>query len=133
MLMLLVIIMVYILHRLVIIQMVLIMLLIILKITCKPNNMHNLNFDGTGNIQHTYFHTSAAEQVHMSSRAGTTGQTGSSRPIRPVPAGSATGGHLEERHDIIHIKVPRLSSIFDKLRFSSNLPNSRSDHMISVD
>ena len=30
-----------------------------------PNNMHNLNFDATSNIQHTYFHTSAAEQVHM--------------------------------------------------------------------
>ena len=29
-----------------------------------PNNMHNLNFDATSNIQHTYFHTSAAEQVH---------------------------------------------------------------------
>ena len=29
-----------------------------------PNNMHNLNFDATSNI-HTYFHTSAAEQVHM--------------------------------------------------------------------
>jgi hypothetical protein len=29
-----------------------------------PNNMHNLNFDATNNI-HTYFHTSAAEQVHM--------------------------------------------------------------------
>ena len=30
-----------------------------------PNNMHNLNFDATSNIQHTYFHTAAAEQVHM--------------------------------------------------------------------
>ena len=30
-----------------------------------PNNMHNLNFDATSNIQHTYFHTSAPEQVHM--------------------------------------------------------------------
>jgi len=30
-----------------------------------PNNMHNLNFDATSNIQLTYFHTSAAEQVHM--------------------------------------------------------------------
>ena len=29
-----------------------------------PNNMHNLNFDATSNIQHTYFHTSATEQVH---------------------------------------------------------------------
>jgi len=30
-----------------------------------PNSMHNLNFDDTNNIQHTYFHTSTAEQVHM--------------------------------------------------------------------
>jgi len=27
--------------------------------------MYNLNFDATSNIQHTYFHTSAAEQIHM--------------------------------------------------------------------
>ena len=30
-----------------------------------PNNMHNLNFDATSNIQYTSFHTSEAEQVHM--------------------------------------------------------------------
>ena len=29
------------------------------------NNMHTLNFHATSNIQHTPFHTSAAEQVHM--------------------------------------------------------------------
>ena len=29
------------------------------------NNMHTLNFHATSNIQHTTFHTSTAEQVHM--------------------------------------------------------------------
>ena len=29
------------------------------------NNMHTSNFDATNNIQHTPFHTSAAEQIHM--------------------------------------------------------------------
>ena len=29
------------------------------------NNMHTLNFHATSNIQHTPFHTSAEEQVHM--------------------------------------------------------------------
>src|SRR6185437_9844666 len=36
------------------------------------------------------------QHSELFSRAGTTGQTGSSRP---VPAGSAAGGHREERHD----------------------------------
>ena len=29
------------------------------------NNMHTLNIHATSNIQHTPFHTSAGEQVHM--------------------------------------------------------------------
>jgi len=29
------------------------------------DNMHTLNFHVTSNIQHTPFHTSVAEQVHM--------------------------------------------------------------------
>jgi hypothetical protein len=45
----------------------------------------------------------------------------------------AVGCHQEEKHDVIHIKVPRLSNIFDKVCFASNLPNSKSDHMVSVD
>jgi hypothetical protein len=68
-----------------------------------------------------------------SNHAGTTGQTGSGRSVRPVPIESAASGHREERHDIIHIKVPRISSIFDKVRFASNLPNSQSDPIFLVD
>ena len=45
----------------------------------------------------------------------------------------AVGCHQEEKHDVIHIKVPRLTNIFDKVCFVSNLPNSKSDHMVSVD
>jgi len=37
------------------------------------------------------------------------------------------------KHDIIRTKVPHLSNIFDKVRFASNLPNSKSDHIVSVD
>jgi len=69
----------------------------------------------------------------LSSHAGTTGQTGSGRPVRSVPARCAVGGHQEERHDIIHIKVPRTSNIFDKICYTSKLFNSQSDHMVSVD
>ena len=43
------------------------------------------------------------------------------------------GCHQEEKHDIIHIKVPRLSKIFDKVCCTSNLFNSQSDHMVLVD
>ena len=42
----------------------------------------------------------------------------------------AVGCHQEEKYDIIHIKVPRLSNIFDKVCFTSN---SQSDHVFSVD
>jgi hypothetical protein len=65
--------------------------------------------------------------------AGKTGQTGLGRPVRPVPAESAARGRQKERHDIIHIKVPRISSIFDKVRFASNLPYSQSDPIFSFD
>jgi hypothetical protein len=37
------------------------------------------------------------------------------------------------KHDVIHIKVPRLSNIFDKVRFTSILSNSQSDHISLVD
>ena len=43
------------------------------------------------------------------------------------------GCHQEEKHDIIHIKVPRLSKIFDKLCCTSKLFNSQSDHVVSFD
>jgi len=56
---------------------------------------------------------------------GTTGQAGSGRPVRPIPAESVVGGHQEERNDIIHIKVPRPSNIFDKVCCTSKLFNSQ--------
>jgi hypothetical protein len=37
------------------------------------------------------------------------------------------------KHDVIHIKVPHLSNIFDKVRFTSILSNSQSDHISLVD
>jgi hypothetical protein len=37
------------------------------------------------------------------------------------------------KHDVIHIKVPRLSNIFDKVCFTSILSNSQSDHISLVD
>jgi hypothetical protein len=33
------------------------------------------------------------------------------------------------KHDVIHIKVPRLSNIFDKVHFTSILSNSQFDHV----
>ena len=64
---------------------------------------------------------------------GTTGQAGSGRLVRPIPAESVVGGHQEERKDIIHIKVPRPSNIFDKVCCTSKLFNSQSDHVVSFD
>jgi hypothetical protein len=37
------------------------------------------------------------------------------------------------KHDVIHIKVPCLSNIFDKVRFTSILLNSQSNHISLVD
>ena len=69
----------------------------------------------------------------VSNGFGSTGLTGSvnrsDRSIKNV----IVGCHQEEKHDIIHIKVPRLSYIFSKVRFASNLPNSKSDRIVSVD
>jgi hypothetical protein len=49
-------------------------------------------------------------------RPGLTGpMTGSHRPIQSVTVGC----HLEEKYDIIHIKLPRLSNLFDKVCFAS--------------
>jgi hypothetical protein len=46
---------------------------------------------------------------------------------------AATKRPQEVKHDVIHIKVPRLSNIFDKVRFTSILSNSQSDHISLVD
>ena len=76
--------------------------------------------------------TFACQQKVISSSSGKTGLTGSinqsDRPIKDMTVGC----HQEEKHDIIHIKVPCLSNIFDEVRFASNLPNSKSDCMVSV-
>jgi hypothetical protein len=37
------------------------------------------------------------------------------------------------KHDVIRIKVPRLTNIFDKVRLTSVLSNSHSDHISLVD
>jgi hypothetical protein len=39
------------------------------------------------------------------------------------------GCHVEEKYDIIHIKLPRLSNLFDKVCFASN---SQSDPTFSI-
>ena len=69
----------------------------------------------------------------VSNGFGSTGLTGSvnwsDRSIKNV----IVGCHQEEKHDIIHIKVPRLSKIFDKVCCTTNLFNSQSDHIVSVD
>ena len=73
------------------------------------------------------------QQEKISSNSGKTGLTRcinrSDRSMEDV----IVGCHQEEKHDIIHIKVPRLSKIFDKVCCTSNLSNSQSDHMVSVD
>ena len=75
----------------------------------------------------------ACQHKVISSSSGKTGLTGSvnrsDRSIKKV----IVGCHQEEKHDIIHIKVPRLSNIFNKVRFASNLPNFKSDRIVSVD
>jgi hypothetical protein len=53
---------------------------------------------------------------------------------RPVLTGQATVKRLREvKHNVIHIKVPCLSNIFDKVCFTSILSNSQSDHISLVD
>ena len=37
------------------------------------------------------------------------------------------------KHDVIHIKVPHLSNIFDKVHFTSILSNFQSDHVSLVE
>ena len=75
----------------------------------------------------------ACQQKVISSNSGKTGLTGSiNRSDRPIKD-MTVGCHQEEKHDIIHIKVPCLSKIFDKVCCTSNLFNSQSDHMVLVD
>jgi hypothetical protein len=68
--------------------------------------------------------TLACQHKVISNNSGSTGLTGSinwsDRSMKDV----IVGCHQEEKHDIIHIKVPCLSSIFDKVRLESNLTNS---------
>jgi hypothetical protein len=55
-------------------------------------------------------------------------------PVRPVLTGQTAAKHLREmKHDDIHTKVPRLSNILDKVRFTSILSNSQYDHISLVD
>jgi len=77
--------------------------------------------------------TLACQQKVISSNSGKTGLTGSiNRSDRPIKD-MTVGCHQEEKHDIIHIKVPRLSNIFDKVCCISKLFNSQSNHVVSFD
>jgi hypothetical protein len=64
--------------------------------------------------------TLACRHEVISSKLGRLGLTGpmtwSDRPIQSVTVGC----HLEEKYDIIHIKLPRLSNLFDKVCFASS-------------
>jgi hypothetical protein len=56
------------------------------------------------------------------------------KPVRPISGGQpAMRRHLEVKHDAIHIRVPRLSNVFNKVCFTSILSNSQSDHVSFVD
>jgi hypothetical protein len=64
--------------------------------------------------------TLACRHEVISSKPGRPGltspRTRSDRPIQSVTVGC----HPEEKYDIIHIKVPHPSNLFDKVCFSSN-------------
>jgi hypothetical protein len=56
------------------------------------------------------------------------------KPVRLISAGQPTmRRHRAVKHDAIHIRVPRLSNVFDKVCFTSILSNSQSDHVSFVD
>jgi hypothetical protein len=56
------------------------------------------------------------------------------KPVKPVLTGeTAAKRYREVKHDAIHIRVPCLSNIFDKVRFTSILSNFQSDHVSFVD
>ena len=77
--------------------------------------------------------TLACQQKVISSNFGKTGLTVSINRSDRSTKDVTVGCHQEEKHDIIHIKVPRLSKIFDKLCCTSKLFNSQSDHVVSFD
>jgi len=77
--------------------------------------------------------TLACQPKVISSSSRKIGLTGSINRSDRSMEDTTVGCHQEEKHDIIHIKVPRLSNIFDEVRFASNLPNSKSNRMVSVD
>ena len=77
--------------------------------------------------------TLAYQQKMISSSFGKTSLTDYINRSNRSMENTTVGYHQEEKHDIIHIKVPRLSKIFDKVCCTSNLFNSQSDHMVSVD
>jgi hypothetical protein len=56
------------------------------------------------------------------------------KPVRPVLIGETPAKRCREvKHDVIRIRVPHLSNIFDKVHFTSILSNSQSDHVSSID
>ena len=75
----------------------------------------------------------ACQHKVISSSSGMTGLTGSIHWCDRSMTDTTVGCHQEEKHDIIHINVPRLSNIFDKVCYTSKLFNSQSDHMVLVD
>ena len=99
----------------------------------ERNSVGDIHQDTRDHYLRSNDKTLTGQHLELSSHTGTTGQTKSCRLVRPVLAGCAWGVHQEERHDIIHIKVPRTSNIFDKICYTSKLFNSQSDHMVSVD
>ena len=74
--------------------------------------------------------TLACQPKVISSSSGKTGLTGSINQSDRSMEDTTVGYHQEEKHDIIHIKVPRLSNIFDKVCRTSKLFNFQSDHMV---
>jgi hypothetical protein len=73
--------------------------------------------------------TLACRHEVTSSKLGRPGLTGpKTRSDRPIQS-MIVGCHSEEKYDIIHIKVPRPSNLFDKVCFASN---SQSDPTFSI-
>ena len=77
--------------------------------------------------------TLACQQKVISSSSRKTGLTDYINRSDRSMENTTVGCHQEEKHDIIHIKVPRLSNIFDKVCCTSKLFNSQTDHMVSSD
>jgi hypothetical protein len=77
--------------------------------------------------------TLACQHKMISSNSGSTSLNDSTNRSDRSMKGVVVGCHLEEKHDIIHIMIPCISTIFDRVCFASNLPNSQSDPVFSVD